>query len=115
MALFNGLFEGDDERDIAFAQGYIDLFYPRNFEEAVDVIKHLLQRHAAVVNVSKLDEQQRFLDFMSGVTLATKGTMFKISKDVVAEALFVSPSNNPSISSLRRPTTSINPCGVPSK
>ena len=89
MALFNGLFEGDDERDIAFAQGYIDLFYPRNFEDAVDVTKHLLQRHAAVVNVSKLDEQQRFLDFMSGVTLATKGTMFKISKDVV----IYSPSN----------------------
>lgn len=89
MALFNGLFEEDDEREVTFAQGYIDLFYPRSFEEAVDVTRHLLQRHATVVNISKVDEQQRFLDFMSGVTLATKGTMFKISKDVV----IYSPSN----------------------
>lgn len=83
MALFNGLFEDDDEREVTFAQGFIDLFYPRNFEEAVEISGFLLQKHAVVVNVSKIDEQQRFLDFMSGVTLATKGSMYKISRDVV--------------------------------
>lgn len=83
MPIFDGLFESDDDRLKVTFDGYIDLFSPKSFAEAVDITKNLLKKRASIVNISKIEDQQRFLDFMSGATLASGSTMNRISKDVV--------------------------------
>ena len=60
----------------------------------------------------------RLLTILSQIKVIATAYLFAgdfVNHDEQVVALFVSPSNNPSISSLRSPTTSINPCGVPSK
>lgn len=87
MSIIDKLLEQDDEtQQNTQLDGYIDLLFPKHFEEAVLVSRDLMKNHAVIVNISKLEEKQRFLDFVAGTIIAIKGTMKKVSDSVVLYA-----------------------------
>lgn len=84
MSIIDKLLDQEEElQEEVKVEGYIDLFFPTHFEEAVLVSRDLLKQHAVIVNISKLEEKQRFLDFVAGTIIAIRGTMKKVSDSVV--------------------------------
>lgn len=63
----------------------MSLFEPRAFEECEEIARHLKARHAAVVNLHRLqrDYAQRTIDFLTGVVFALDGTIQKIGHNVI--------------------------------
>ncbi len=61
------------------------LFEVRLFEEAAEIANHLKSKRAAVVNIHKLDRDNklRTLDFLNGVIYALDGSIQTIGENVV--------------------------------
>ena len=75
MSIIDKLLEQDDEtQQNTQLDGYIDLLFPKHFEEAVLVSRDLMKNHAVIVNISKLEEKQScFPSGCSGTGCAASG------------------------------------------
>jgi cell division inhibitor SepF len=67
------------------------LFNPRTFEEAGELVNHLMAYHSLVMTLDNIptENARRLLDFMSGITFALQGKITPIS----AKTYFISPEN----------------------
>ena len=67
------------------------LFNPKTFEEAGELVNHLMAYHSLVMTLDGIptDSARRLLDFMSGITFALQGKITPIS----AKTYFISPEN----------------------
>ncbi|MEA5151135.1 MAG: cell division protein SepF [Oscillospiraceae bacterium] len=67
------------------------LFSPKSFDEAGELMNHLLQSRSVVMTLEGLptDTARRLLDFLSGITFALQGKITPIS----AKTYFVTPQN----------------------
>ena len=67
------------------------LFNPKTFEEAGDLVSHLMAYHSLVMTLDGIptENARRLLDFMSGITFALQGKITPIS----AKTYFISPEN----------------------
>lgn len=83
MAIFDKLLQNDDyEEEQTRIDGYIDFVRPKSYQEAVFIVKDLMQNHAVIINTSETDDVQRLYDYISGAILALGGNMKKVSKEV---------------------------------
>ena len=74
MSLIDSLLESDKAEETSLT-GFIDICNPKEFREAEMVVRNLLRKHATLVNIKDVDDQQRFLDFVSGAVLALGGSL----------------------------------------
>ena len=67
------------------------LFNPKTFDEAGDLVSHMLQKRSVVMTLEGLptENARRLLDFMSGIAFALQGKITPIS----AKTYFVTPQN----------------------
>ncbi len=67
------------------------LFNPRSFDEAGDLVQHLVQGRSIVMTLEGVptDLARRLLDFLSGIAYALQGKITPIS----AKTYFVTPQN----------------------
>jgi cell division inhibitor SepF len=67
------------------------LFNPKNFDEAGDLVQHLLQGRSVVMTLEGVPTElaRRLLDFLSGIAYALQGKITPIS----AKTYFVTPQN----------------------
>lgn len=67
------------------------LFSPKTFDEAGELVNHLLQSRSVVMTLEGLptDTARRLLDFLSGITFALQGKITPVS----AKTYFVTPQN----------------------
>lgn len=67
------------------------LFNPKSFDEAGELMSHLMQNRSVVMTLEGLptDTARRLLDFLSGITFALQGKITPIS----AKTYFVTPQN----------------------
>ncbi len=67
------------------------LFSPKSFDEAGELMNHLLQNRSVVMTLEGLptDTARRLLDFLSGITFALQGKITPVS----AKTYFVTPQN----------------------
>ena len=77
--------------DVGGNETKVILFNPRTFEEAGDLVTHLMAYHSLVMTLDNVptDIARRLLDFMSGITFALQGKITPIS----AKTYFISPEN----------------------
>lgn len=77
--------------DVGGNETKVILFNPRTFEEAGDLVTHLMAYHSLVMTLDNVptDSARRLLDFMSGITFALQGKITPIS----AKTYFISPEN----------------------
>ena len=77
--------------DVGGNETKVILFNPRTFEEAGDLVTHLMAYHSLVMTLDNVptDSACRLLDFMSGITFALQGKITPIS----AKTYFISPEN----------------------
>jgi cell division inhibitor SepF len=77
--------------DVGGNETKVILFNPRSFEEAGDLVSHLMANHSLVMTLDNIptDSARRLLDFMSGITFALQGKITPIS----AKTYFISPEN----------------------
>ena len=84
MQIFDMIFEseGPEETNPDFR---IELVLPKKFDEAERAGIMLKDNRVLLVNISRLKgvERQRFLDFLSGVTMAKDGKIKRIDQHVV--------------------------------
>ncbi len=79
-------------RPVAAAGGDTQvIFSPKTFDEAGELMEHLLQGRSVVLTLDSLpmDSARRLLDFLSGITFALQGKITPIS----AKTYFVTPQN----------------------
>lgn len=67
------------------------LFNPKSFDEAGELMNHLLQNRSVVMTLEGVptDTARRLLDFLSGITFALQGKITPVS----AKTYFVTPQN----------------------
>ena len=67
------------------------LFNPKTFDEAGELVEHMLRSHSVVMTLEGLptENARRLLDFMSGIAFALEGKITPIS----AKTYFVTPQN----------------------
>ena len=77
--------------DVGGNETKVVLFNPRTFEEAGELVNHLMAYHSLVMTLDNVptESARRLLDFMSGITFALQGKITPIS----AKAYFISPEN----------------------
>jgi len=77
--------------DVGGNETKVILFNPRSFEEAGELVNHLMANHSLVMTLDGIptDTARRLLDFMSGITFALQGKITPIS----AKTYFISPEN----------------------
>ena len=77
--------------DVGGNETKVILFNPKTFEEAGDLVTHLMAYHSLVMTLDGIptDSARRLLDFMSGITCALQGKITPIS----AKTYFISPEN----------------------
>ena len=77
--------------DVGGNETKVILFNPKTFEEAGDLVNHLMADHSLVMTLDGVptDSARRLLDFMSGITFALQGKITPIS----AKTYFISPEN----------------------
>jgi cell division inhibitor SepF len=77
--------------DVGGNETKVILFNPKTFEEAGDLVNHLMAYHSLVMTLDGIptDSARRLLDFMSGITFALQGKITPIS----AKTYFISPEN----------------------
>ena len=65
-------------------QGEVILLNPTSFEEMADVISHLRDRKAVVMNLNLMDpaDAQRSVDFVAGETYAIEGNQERIGENI---------------------------------
>jgi cell division inhibitor SepF len=68
----------------AQASSEVMVVEPRTFDEAADIVGHLLARKSVLLNLSMLDNEQaqRIVDFLSGATHAIDGHQQRIGDGV---------------------------------
>ena len=73
------------------------LFSPKTFDEAGELVQHLLNKRSLVMTLEGLptDMARRLLDFQSGITFALQGKITPVS----AKTYFISPDNVDLVSS----------------
>lgn len=81
------------ERTVNFAgkEAQVILFSPKSFDEAGEVVNHILQNHSVVMTLEGLpsDTARRLLDFISGIAFALQGKITPVS----AKTYFITPQN----------------------
>ncbi len=81
------------ERTVEFGgtEQQVILFNPKSFDEAGDLVQHLLQGRSIVMTLEGVptDLARRLLDFLSGIAYALQGKITPIS----AKTYFVTPQN----------------------
>ena len=81
------------ERTVNFggSDTQVILFNPKTFDEAGDLVSHMLQNRSVVMTLEGLptENARRLLDFMSGIAFALQGKITPIS----AKTYFVTPQN----------------------
>lgn len=81
------------ERTVNFAgkEAQVILFSPKTFDEAGEVVNHILQNHSVVMTLEGLpsDTARRLLDFISGIAFALQGKITPVS----AKTYFITPQN----------------------
>ena len=81
------------ERTVEFGgtEQQVILFNPKNFDEAGDLVQHLLQGRSIVMTLEGVPTElaRRLLDFLSGIAYALQGKITPIS----AKTYFVTPQN----------------------
>ncbi len=81
------------ERVVEFGgtETQVILFNPKSFDEAGDLVQHLLQGRSIVMTLEGVptDLARRLLDFLSGIAYALQGKITPIS----AKTYFVTPQN----------------------
>lgn len=81
------------ERVVNFggSETQVILFSPKSFDEAGELMNHLLQNRSVVMTLEGLptDTARRLLDFLSGITFALQGKITPVS----AKTYFVTPHN----------------------
>ncbi len=77
--------------DVGGSETKVILFSPKTFEEAGELLSHLMAYHSLVMTLDGIptDNARRLLDFMSGITFALQGKITPIS----AKTYFISPEN----------------------
>ena len=67
------------------------LFNPRSFDEAGELVNHLMQNRSVVMTLEGVPTEtaRRLLDFLSGITFALQGKITPVS----AKTYFVTPHN----------------------
>ena len=77
--------------DVGGNETKVILFSPKTFEEAGELLSHLMAYHSLVMTLDGIptDNARRLLDFMSGITFALQGKITPIS----AKTYFISPEN----------------------
>ena len=73
------------------------LFNPKTFDEAGELVQHLLNKRSLVMTLEGLPTEtaRRLLDFQSGITFALQGKITPVS----AKTYFISPDNVDLVSS----------------
>ncbi len=76
----------------------IDVYEPRNFEEAAEIVECLRSRRPVIVNLEDVDAElaRKVFDFLSGALCAIDGKAEKISK-----AIFLMAPNNVQIANFK--------------
>lgn len=81
------------ERVVNFggSETQVILFNPKTFDEAGELVNHLLQSRSVVMTLEGLptDTARRLLDFLSGITFALQAKITPVS----AKTYFVTPRN----------------------
>lgn len=81
------------ERTVSFGgkESQVILFSPKTFDEAGEVVNHILQNHSVVMTLEGLpsDTARRLLDFISGIAFALQGKITPVS----AKTYFITPQN----------------------
>ena len=81
------------ERTVEFGgtEQQVILFNPKSFDEAGDLVQHLLQNRSIVMTLEGVPTElaRRLLDFLSGIAYALQGKITPIS----AKTYFVTPQN----------------------
>jgi len=81
------------ERTVNFAGNdtQVILFNPKSFDEAGELVTHLMQHRSVVMTLEGVptDTARRLLDFLSGITFALQGKITPVS----AKTYFVTPQN----------------------
>jgi len=81
------------ERTVNFAgrDAQVILFSPKSFDEAGEVVNHILQNNSVVMTLEGLpsDLARRLLDFISGIAYALQGKITPVS----AKTYFITPQN----------------------
>lgn len=81
------------ERTVNFggSDTQVILFNPKSFDEAGDLVSHLMQGRSVVMTLEGLptDHARRLLDFMSGIAFALQGKITPVS----AKTYFITPRN----------------------
>ena len=81
------------ERTVNFGgkESQVILFSPKTFDEAGEVVNHILQNHSVVMTLEGLpaDIARRLLDFISGIAFALQGKITPVS----AKTYFITPQN----------------------
>ena len=77
--------------DVGGNETKVILFNPKTFEEAGELVNHLMAYHSLVMTLDGIptESARRLLDFMSGITFALQGKITPIS----AKTYFISPEN----------------------
>ena len=77
--------------DVGGNETKVILFNPKTFEEAGELVNHLMAYHSLVMTLNGIptESARRLLDFMSGITFALQGKITPIS----AKTYFISPEN----------------------
>ena len=77
--------------DVGGNETKVILFNPKTFEDAGELVNHLMAYHSLVMTLDGIptDNARRLLDFMSGITFALQGKITPIS----AKTYFISPEN----------------------
>ena len=81
------------ERTVNFGgkESQVILFSPKTFDEAGEVVNHILQNRSVVMTLEGLpsDLARRLLDFISGIAFALQGKITPVS----AKTYFITPQN----------------------
>ena len=81
------------EKTVEFAgtEQQVILFNPKSFDEAGDLVQHLMQGRSIVMTLEGVPTElaRRLLDFLSGIAYALQGKITPIS----AKTYFVTPQN----------------------
>lgn len=87
------------ERTVNFggSDTQVILFNPKTFDEAGELVQHLLNKRSLVMTLEGLPTEtaRRLLDFQSGITFALQGKITPVS----AKTYFISPDNVDLVSS----------------
>lgn len=77
--------------NFAGREAQVILFSPKTFDEAGEVVNHILQNNSVVMTLEGLptDLARRLLDFISGIAFALQGKITPVS----AKTYFITPQN----------------------